>query len=147
MENATKALLMAAGILFTLIILSFIVYAYNMFSGSQQGKIDAEKAKQIAEFNLQYEAYNRNDVKGIELFSLYSKIIDYNLRIADDTTGEWGANKIDTNIYNLLKPFGFNGTIGSLTSEVKGYLFKCTGTEYDKNTGRINKITFEGPIR
>lgn len=143
MENATKALLMGAGVLFAMMILSLLVYAYSVFSGSQQLKVDSTTAQQIAEFNEEYTTYNRDDVTGIELYSLLKKIEDYNARIADDTTLVSGANSISTNIEELLRAEGYDGTVESLSSEVKGAYYRCTGIEYNSTTGRISSINFE----
>ena len=158
MENATKALLIAAGMLFAMMILSLMVYAYSMFTGFQQSKVNATREEQINEFNLEYESYNRKDVRGIELYTLYAKIQDYNARVDDDTTMESGAKKIKTNIANVLnsalssegKTFkASNGTdkATSLTSSVKGYYFKCKEIKYDSSTSRVCEINFEGPLK
>ena len=143
MENATKAFMMAAGILFAILILALLIYAYNLFSNYQQGKVDAKRIDQIAAFNSEYEAYNRDDVTGIELFSLYQKILDYNSRIQDDITIDYGANEISTNIPSLLGIDEDNPTISELTSEKKGTIFYCTETKYDQNTERIKEINFQ----
>lgn len=78
MENATKALLIAAGMLFAVAIVSMGLYAYVQITEYYAAKQDATTTEQITEFNLAYEAYNRDDVTGFELVSLINKIINYN---------------------------------------------------------------------
>jgi len=85
MENASKALIMIAGIMITIITLSLIVYMTT--STARIGKAQDEKAaaEQIATFNMQYEAYDKQLMYGTEIMSLVNKAIDYNdsLKYAD----------------------------------------------------------------
>lgn len=83
MENAAKALQFAAGVLITLLIISALVYAYSRLSEIKQIEQDNERDEQSADFNLQYEVYNRSGVYGSELLSLANKIEDYNIKEAD----------------------------------------------------------------
>ena len=78
MENATKALLMAAGILITIIILSLAIVVYGRVSSYYQTKQGNLTQEQLAAFNNEYAAYDRNDVTGFELVSLINKTIDFN---------------------------------------------------------------------
>ena len=78
MENATKALLMAAGILITIIILSLAIVVYGRVSSYYQTKQGNLTQEQLAAFNDEYAAYDRNDVTGFELVSLINKTIDFN---------------------------------------------------------------------
>ena len=78
MENATKALLMAAGILIAIIVLSLAIVVYGRISGFYQTKQSNLNEEQLAEFNNQYIAYDRTDVTGFELVSLINKVIDFN---------------------------------------------------------------------
>lgn len=78
MENATKALLMAAGILIAIIVLSLAVVMYSRVSEYYQQKQRNITDEQLAAFNDEYLAYNRDDVTGFELVSLINKTIDYN---------------------------------------------------------------------
>lgn len=61
MENATKALLMAAGILVGIMILSLAVYLFTDF-GTTSAEINKKNAEQqIVEFNTQYSTYLNRD--------------------------------------------------------------------------------------
>lgn len=80
MENATKALLIAAGIFFGLMIISISLVMLNRISAYYQSKEANKVTEQLAAFNKQYTAYNRDDVRGSDILSLVNKIIDFNER-------------------------------------------------------------------
>ena len=83
MENASKALIMAGGVLISLIIIGVLVISFNNLSEWQKIEQSGEKTEQAAEFNKQYEVYLR-DVYGSELLSIASKVQDYNKRKAEN---------------------------------------------------------------
>ena len=83
MENASKALIMAGGVLISLMVVGLLVLFYNNLSGMQKIKTDSETEQQAAEFNKQYDVYAR-DVYGSEILSIANKIADYNKREADN---------------------------------------------------------------
>ena len=83
MENAPKALIMAGGVLISLMVIGLLVLFYNNLSGMQKIKTDSETEQQAAEFNKQYDVYAR-DVYGSEILSIANKIADYNKREADN---------------------------------------------------------------
>ena len=88
MENASKALLMAAGVLIALIIIGALLLMFNNLSNYQETNTQNTRESQIVEFNKQFETYNRKDVRGNELMSLANKVIDYNERKTGDTSDE-----------------------------------------------------------
>ena len=83
MENASKALIMAGGVLISLMVIGLLVLFYNNLSGMQKIKTDSETEQQAAEFNKHYDVYAR-DVYGSEILSIANKIADYNKREADN---------------------------------------------------------------
>lgn len=83
MENASKALIMAGGVLISLMVIGLLVLFYNNLSGMKKIKTDSETEQQAAEFNKQYDVYAR-DVYGSEILSIANKIADYNKREADN---------------------------------------------------------------
>ena len=80
MENASKALIMAGSVLIALIIISCLVLMINNLSTYQGLQTQSEEVAQIEKFNNQYIIYNRDDVRGSDLYSLMNKVIDYNIR-------------------------------------------------------------------
>ena len=83
MENAAKALQLAGGILITLLVITALVYGYSRLSEVKQIEQDNERDEQSANFNLQYEVYNRAGVYGSEILSLANKLENYNIKQAD----------------------------------------------------------------
>lgn len=160
MENASKALLMAGGILLAILILSAFVFMFSSvknFSASQDAKALED---QIKAFNSEYEAYNKTVMYGVDVITVINKSMDYNHKI--------GENEAIINIKLNLKTKNFNDTPNELSIGNKEYnvlqnskelkdfftsnssnlknfktsIFKCTGVTYDE-TGRINSMTFE----
>ena len=93
MENASKALIMAGGVLISLMVIGLLVLFYNNLSGMQKIKTDSEIEQQATEFNKQYDVYAR-DVYGSEILSIANKIADYNKREADNK----GYTKIELKV-------------------------------------------------
>lgn len=82
MENASKALIMAGGVLISLMIIGVLVIFFNNLSDWKSIEQSGERTEQVVEFNKQYEVYSRN-VYGSELLSIASKVDDYNKREAE----------------------------------------------------------------
>lgn len=87
MENATKALEMAASVLIGLLIIGALVFVYTKISQTKQVEQDSLSSQQAADFNKKFEAYNRNGVYGSELLSLANLIVDYNNKEANEVKG------------------------------------------------------------
>ena len=58
MENASKALIMAAAVLIAILVLSLIVYLYSTFSQAQRDNIELMNNNQLIAFNGKYLAYD-----------------------------------------------------------------------------------------
>lgn len=78
MENVSKALLIAAGILIGLIVLTMLVVMHRQVTSYYTAKEKARTFEQLQEFNAQYTPYDRKNVRGTELISLINKIINFN---------------------------------------------------------------------
>ena len=78
MENASKALLIAGGILIGLIVVLILVIGYKEISDYYISKESALQVEQLDDFNKQYTPYYRDDVRGSDLLSLINKIVNYN---------------------------------------------------------------------
>lgn len=82
MENASKALMMAGGMLIAVMVISLLVLFFNNIREWQGIDDSGEELEQMVEFNKQYEVYARN-VYGSELLSIANKVADYNKRQAE----------------------------------------------------------------
>ena len=80
MENASKALLIAGGVLITMLIVMLLLFFRGKISEfyNEQGKID--DIENVAQFNKQFTNYEREKVYGYELISLANMVQDYNTR-------------------------------------------------------------------
>ena len=80
MENASKALIIAGSILIALMIIGAVLLMFNSLSNYQNMQDKDTKEAQIVKFNNQYETYNRDNVRGSDLYSLLNRVVDYNRR-------------------------------------------------------------------
>ena len=96
MENASKALLIAGGVLIAILLISLLIYKGTVISEYQDSKKELADIEDTAKFNDQFLQYNRDDVEGYELLSLIHKVIDYNERKTTDST-------IKTDSYKPIK--------------------------------------------
>ena len=94
MENAAKALLIAGGILVTIIILGMLVYGFDSIRRApEQGEIK-KRQEQLNVFNSEYESYHKKEMYGTDVITVINKAIDNNLRYAADD----GVYNIDVTI-------------------------------------------------
>ena len=84
MENASKALLMAAGVLMSLIIIGAFMLMMSYLNGYQGEVEQSKKDAQLTEFNVLFDTYNRQNIRGNEMISLMNRIVDYNSRKTDE---------------------------------------------------------------
>lgn len=80
MENASKALIIAGEVLISIIIISALVLMFNNLTSYQNVSEQNEQENEVIQFNTRYEAYNRDDVRGNDLYSLINRVVDYNER-------------------------------------------------------------------
>lgn len=80
MENVSYALRIAGGILIAVLVLSLLVFGYSKISDFKKQEDISKKDEQNAEFNKEFESYNKRVVTGYELVSLANYIKDMNTR-------------------------------------------------------------------
>lgn len=110
MENATKALLIGAGILFSVMILSLLMMGYKQISSYFSAEHEALVIEQTTKFNSQLENYNQKDLRGTDLMSLMNKVIDYNERLSytDGTSYKRIEMTINFGNNNILEQFKYS---------------------------------------
>ncbi len=101
MENASKALLMAGGMLLAILIFTLLIYAWNLFSDYQSSGDKLANIENTAKFNQQFTNYDRDDVQGYELISLVNQVVDYNERKSTEGRNDEKYNPITIEI-NLV---------------------------------------------
>lgn len=110
MENASKALIMAASVLIAIMIFGALMLMFNNLTSYQKTEVKTEQEAKVLEFNNQFETYNRTNVRGSELYSLLNRAIDYNIRksVVSNDEGKYIA-------YEPIKvTFDFNGKVSML---------------------------------
>ena len=136
MENASKALLMAGGILITILIVSLFVYAWNSYTEYNNTQDELKNVENLAKFNEQFVGYDRDDISGYELISLANKIADYNMRYSnlDDANSNDKYTPI-TMMIDLNTP-GVNPSFSELVSYDNGGPYFFTNNEYTQSNVR-----------
>ena len=84
MENASKALIMAASVLIAIVIISAFILMMTNLTSYQESSYQSNLSAQIAEFNNQFTTYDRSDIRGSDMISLMNKIVDYNTRYVNE---------------------------------------------------------------
>lgn len=149
MENASKALLMAASILIAMMVIGIGTYVFNMFSTFSKEQQEELYAHQLAEFNAQFTKYETmEDINIHDIISLanYAKNYNEDNGITDDTDPVY----ISVNINNI----GMDGrNLQEANNDTKNNLIKNTITNkykyefvnigFNQTTGRVNEINFK----
>ena len=76
MENASKALLMAGGILIALITIAVLVRSFTTIGIFQKAQMTEEEQAQLVEFNEQYTKYLGQHMYGTEVITVINKSIN-----------------------------------------------------------------------
>lgn len=171
MENATKALLMAGGVLIAIIIISLLVRTYGNIGAFQKQQLSAEEAEKLEAYNKEYTKYLNQYVYGTELITVINKAVNNN------QNGGTNINvkiKFTVNTYTYKRKYVIGGKvvwkektlkkgaewdlkeeseIDNITSfinkddgnvsQLKERAFKCDEIKYDNNTGKVNYIHFK----
>lgn len=146
MENASKALLMAGGMLIALLIIGSLVLMFANLQNYQNNEDISAKQAQIAEYNNQFEPYNKDELTLMELKSVYNKIVSNNKKHLNEYEISTNIKEADLNgntaVYpNIDKPFT---EIDETDKQNKK--FKCIQIEYGNVDGRISSMIFEEVI-
>lgn len=162
MENASKALLMAAAILIGVVILSLAVYLYTSFSSSTAEMQHQMELDQINNFNSRFLAYD-----GKEDLTIYDIITVANLAEESNKNYQvYGEGLQDASFYvavfkddsNLTRSFEINTfhywhisddlrdkemqkVIENGQEVLRLVKYKCE-VKINDNTGRVNKVIF-----
>jgi len=81
MENASKALLIAGGMLFAMMILALLVSVVISINDAAESQDRNKLSEQIQEFNKGYEVYNKTKMFGTDVITVVNKAIDHNKTI------------------------------------------------------------------
>ena len=130
MENASKALLIAGGVLIALIIITMFLMMFNGISNIQKQQEEQTKVEQIVAFNAEFEAYNKKVMYGTDVITLINKVAENNKKYSM------------SNDYKITVTL--NGTVVDSADRLiadgeEKTVFTCVKTEYNA-LGRICKF-------
>lgn len=142
MENASKALLMAASVLIGTIILSLAVYLYISFTGSANKMGKQMEEGQLQQFNNKFTSYV--DKKNLTIYDVVTVA-----NMAKDNNAYYDLNaKTENNFYIQVSCDNVNieskteQELEKMLEDNNGIKYTCT-VEYSPNTGRVNIIEFK----
>ena len=150
MENATKALIIAGGMLIAMLIVGLLTWGYTQIRSLQQENVTEEERQQIVEFNERFEAYNKKVVRGYQMISLANLVYDTNTRytydngytpvtiIVDGLSSET-AEKEDLESYIQDK---YDTMTSNEKNAFKQLYFECTDVKYDAKNSRVVSMNF-----
>lgn len=79
MENASKALMMAGGILIALLVIGALLLMINRVGIYSRSQDDDKKYTQLSDFNRDFERYcDDKGINGTDIISLINKVNNYN---------------------------------------------------------------------
>ena len=139
MENASKALLIAGGVLIALIIMSLLVVTFTKIGDYQKSQSTSSKESELAKFNRDFERYTEGEIKGIDIVSLINKIHDYNTKKESILSGDSATDStaIDYNIKMKL-------TVSGLDAFNKKYAYSDEGSSEQLFNSTLYTFTYDG---
>ena len=162
MENASKALIIAGGMLLALIILAAFVYLLGQMSLVTKEQDRVELMEQVNEFNKQYLAYERNLLRGVDIASVCNKAKSYNVKnrkqdideqihIYVTLMSDWEIS--DSEIFSKDTQYKMTDEGGPNWNDIRNNksdifydfkirYFKCNKVEYSKDTGKVTALYF-----
>ena len=133
MENATKALLIAAAVLVAILIISLGLVIYNMASETIDGAGDLSEY-QIQQFNEKFTKYENTSASGSDVNAMIKTIFNHNQAQEDSSTMvSYDGVDVDIDADN------FDGTT-SPGKESTGARYTVTIT-FDENSKLVDTIT------
>lgn len=113
MENASKAIIMAGGILIGVIILATLVLIFSPIGDIYEEQGTSLSVEQLEKYNRQFNTFDKS-LYGSELLSLANLVADYNNRLlydVDTNSTFYKENKIEV----IVKLYSFE--IGELKDD------------------------------
>lgn len=126
MENASKALLIAGGVLIAIILIGLLLTGFTIIRSNENANVKAQATKELKEFNQKFEAYNKKALYGTDVITVMKMATQYN-----DVTVEAYQNDKTTQIIE-----------SNIINNYKGKIFYCFNVEYSSETGKITKLKF-----
>lgn len=141
MENASKALIMAAGILIGVLIAA--LFSYEMMSVSESAKEHQKQMnlKMVTEFNANFSKYTEKKLTAQEVATIYNYVSEWN---KDNVATAIKVNIVGIPTLSDVKAgrAGIEEFLDNSWEEDKERNFRIIINSYD-NDGYVNEITFK----
>jgi len=150
LENASKALLMAGGVLIGILVLSLGVILYATFRDSASFAEKRIEADRINQFNSQFSIYDgKEDLDIYDVIKIASTAKECNKRYGF-TSGQEASDdslyvQVDAKLSSGVSFSNLEEELGNKNDWLVSYSnieYKCA-VEYSNETGRINLIKIE----
>ena len=90
MENASRAIIIAGGILLGMIIVGFMIIGYNNIREYKQAEERSKEEQQVVDQNKKFESFDKTVVRGNDIISLTNLANSTNaLRLDKDSNGKY----------------------------------------------------------
>ena len=134
MENATEALLMVGGVLLGILTITLLVYMFGNISTLGNAHDKNDEMQRLADWNSEWEAYNKQLLYGTEVLTVINKVEQNNSEYDDDEM------KIE-----IVGKYSNNDVLDTFADFVKMHktgVYTCEKMEYNE-TGRVHRIIFK----
>lgn len=148
MENASNALLMAAGILIGVLVLSLAVYLFADF-GATSAEINKQSEQQkIIQFNSQFTSYEDKELTIYDVVTILGYAQENNKYYEGSTNEQITVILKTQNITNYTEEQkegliqGEQINITGSNTKLPTYRLPAYNIKYDSDTGKVNFIKF-----
>ena len=130
MENATKALLISAGVLLGIIIISLAVYVFANSAAFGESYESSQEEIRIANYNNKFEIYNKEEITIYDIISVLNLSKEYKEKYGDTINVYMGTTLLTQSI-DINEQIQIN----------KDEIYRCSRITYN-DEGKVNSITF-----
>lgn len=145
MENASRALLIAGGILIGILTISIFYYMFNNIQSFVSATSDNSEEEELLEFNKGFEVYNKKIMYGTDVISVINKAMDNNKinGVTNDKTSPYYVDIVVTGVFSISNAWTPEATVNFfLKSDFKTKTYRCKNVQYN-SAGRICLMIFE----
>lgn len=149
MENAVKALYMAAGVLIGIMILSLAVVLFSSLQGYMEETNKQIMFNEVTRFNAKYTKYVGTELTIQDIITVAGEAYENNKSFnIDPTKWDESSNSLYIAIYlendnkRIDKQMGGENKMAELLKDNSEKKYKSGEVKYSENTGRIYSITF-----
>lgn len=138
MENASKALMIAGGVLIALLTIGALVIMFNQIGDYGKSQNTNKKDTKIAEFNMDFERYlDDKGITGADVISLLNKVSDYNQKSHNVVNNSEDVEKsIDYSIEMTLVIDGLNNFNDKYAYSGSDRMFNNTSYTFNRGSDR-----------